>query len=80
MPAVAFAPALLIYYRPSIAVLLLAILFTPFLMIKYVSLPDFGWIKNPDQIASTIGMIGLAVAFAVAMRRNPRHSNTSDSM
>ena len=80
MPAVAFAPALLIYYRPSIAVLLLAILFTPFLMIKYVSLPNFGWIKNPDQIAATLGMIGLAVAFAVAMRRNPRHSNTPDSM
>ncbi len=80
MPAVAFAPALLIYYRPSIAVLILAILFAPFLMIKFVSLPNFGWIKNPDQIATTTGMIGLAAAFAFAMRRKPRKSSTPDSM
>ncbi len=80
LPAVAFAPALLNYYRPGFAVFLLALLFSPLLMIKPVSLPNLGWIKNPDQIASTIGIIGLAVAFAFAMRRKPRNSSTADSI
>ncbi|WP_428544632.1 hypothetical protein [Profundibacter sp.] len=80
LPAVAFAPALFVYYRPSTAAFLLALSFSPLLMIKIISFPNFGWIKISNQIASTMGIIGLAVAFAFAMRRKPRNFKAPDSM
>jgi hypothetical protein len=84
LPAVAFAPALLDYYRNGVGAGLLALLFTPLFMplliFKFITFPDFGWIKSPGQVAATLGIIGFAVAFAFAMRRKSRNYKATDSM
>jgi len=82
LPAIAFAPALLDYYGTRVGVALLTLAFLPLsmplLVFNLFNYPDFGWIKGPSQIAGTTGIIGLAILFALAMRRKPRKSFMPD--
>ncbi len=82
LPAVVFAPALLDYYGTRVGVALLTLVFLPLsmplLVFNIFNYPDFGWIKGPSQIAATAGIIGLAILFALAMRRKPRKSHMPD--
>ena len=72
LPAVAFAPVLVDRFGTLRGAVLLLLIFAPVSVVVLTSVyPHIDFIPQPASLFGTLSMIGLALAFAVAHRKNP---------